>query len=298
MNEIIPTTEIKDMAKSLGPLFGKKPEDMFALMLLAQAENKHPAIAAQEYDIIQGRPAINSRSAQARFQLSGGKIEWTTRNDAEVTAVFSHPQGGSLTITWNMERAAKAGLASKDMWKKYPAQMMSARVIAEGVRAVFPACLSGMYLPEEIQDFDSKPAPAAEPRNVTPAAQPDPAKPLLTGVQDAETVPAGKGDEPATTKSDIVNILKRVTAIVGPQDNRIWSDQQIGDLDLLGLSGAAIKSINPTMATVAALRAEIADQYRPSPTCNGSDWPVVVKDLLALGMDLEALEQRKAGLAG
>jgi hypothetical protein len=31
--------------------------------------------------------------------------------------------------------------------------MLSARTVAEGVRAVFPACLNGVYLAEEVADF-------------------------------------------------------------------------------------------------------------------------------------------------
>jgi hypothetical protein len=40
--------------------------------------------------------------------------------------------------------------------------MLSARVVAEGVRACYPACLNGVYLAEEVQDFDSKPRYAKE----------------------------------------------------------------------------------------------------------------------------------------
>ena len=156
----IPTSEIQIMARVMGPLFKKKPEDMFALMLIAQAEGKHPAIAAQEYDIIEGRPSINSRSTLARFQGSGGRIEYVERTDSKCTINFEHPQGGKLTITWTIERAQKAGLNGKDNWRKYPAQMLAARAIAEGVRALYPACLSGLYTSEEVQDF--------EPINVTP----------------------------------------------------------------------------------------------------------------------------------
>jgi len=159
---LVPTTEIKEMAKVMGPLFKKRPEDMFALMLIAQAEGKHPAIAAQEYDIIEGKPAINSRSAQARFQLAGGSIKWLYRSEQRVVCELSHPQGGILEVTWDMERAKKAGLSGKSNWVKYPIQMLSARCVAEGVRALYPACLSGMYTVEEVQDFDSKPKQAMD----------------------------------------------------------------------------------------------------------------------------------------
>ena len=156
--------DLSSMAQvmSRSGLFGKKPDEMLSLMLLAQAQGIHPALVAQDYDVIGGKPAINSRAALSRFQQSGGKIQWTERTDKKVTAVFNHPQGGELEITWTWERAVKAGLTQKqnrdgspNMWMKYPAQMLSARVIAEGVRAVFPACLSGFYTVEELNDIPS-----------------------------------------------------------------------------------------------------------------------------------------------
>lgn len=142
-------------------LFGiKQPEQAVALMLVAQAEGRHPASVASEFDIIQGRPALKSQAALARFQAAGGKIQWTSRGPNKCSAKFSHPQGGDLEITWTMDRANAAGLTGKQTWKQYPDQMLSARVVAEGVRAVFPACLNGVYLAEEVQDFDAKPKAA------------------------------------------------------------------------------------------------------------------------------------------
>lgn len=158
MTALVPLADIREMASVMGKsgIFGKTPEELFSLMLIAQAEGKHPAIAAQEYDIIKGRPAINSKSALARFQMAGGSIKWTERTDKKASAEFSHPQGGTLEITWTMDRAKLAGLAGKENWLKYPAQMLSSRVVAEGVRAIFPACLSGLYTVEEVQDFEPR----------------------------------------------------------------------------------------------------------------------------------------------
>ena len=62
-------------------------------------------------------------------------------------------------MTWSIDRATKAGLTGKSTWKQYPTQMLSARCVSEGVRALYPACLCGMYTPEEVADFDTKPAP-------------------------------------------------------------------------------------------------------------------------------------------
>lgn len=156
--------DLQVMAKAMATtgMFGfKRPEEAFALMLIAQAEGKHPATIAQDYDMIQGRPALKSVAALSRFQHAGGSIQWHERTDVLASATFTHKLGGSVEIAWSIERARAAQLTGKDNWKKFPAQMLAARVVAEGVRACFPACLNGFYLAEEVQDFE----PRNEPRN-------------------------------------------------------------------------------------------------------------------------------------
>jgi len=136
-------------------LFGvKTKEEAVALMLLAQAEGMHPMTAIKEYYIIHGRPALRADAMLARFQKAGGKVEWHVLDDTKAKATFYHPQGGKVTIEWDIERARKAGLVKEDSaWLKYPRAMLRARVISEGVRAVYPAVTTGVYTPEEIQDM-------------------------------------------------------------------------------------------------------------------------------------------------
>jgi len=136
-------------------LFGvRTKEEAVALMLLAQAEGLHPMIAIKEYYIIHGRPALRADAMLARFQRAGGKIEWHVLDDTKAKATFYHPQGGKVTIEWDIERAKKAGLVKEDSaWLKYPRAMLRARVISEGVRTVYPAVTTGIYTPEEIQDM-------------------------------------------------------------------------------------------------------------------------------------------------
>lgn len=168
-NEVmIPFTELQSMAATMAKsgMFGKTPEQMLSLMMIAQAENLHPALAAMEYDIIQGRPALKGQAALARFQQAGGSVKWLVKSDNEAKAIFSHPQGGELTVSWTMDRARKMNLDGKDNWKKQPGVMLSWRCVSEGVRAVFPACLNRMYLVEEVQDFDPL-------RNVSPETSPE-----------------------------------------------------------------------------------------------------------------------------
>ena len=164
MSNLIPYNDIEKMATAVAKsgLFGvKNPEQAMALMLIAQAEGMHPAIAARDYHVIQGRPALKADAMMARFQSSGGKVEWKVYTDKEVTGVFSHPSGGSVTITWTFDMATKIGLTGKDNWRNYARAMLRARCISEGIRTVYPGCVVGTYTPEEVQDFEPKKAYSA-----------------------------------------------------------------------------------------------------------------------------------------
>jgi hypothetical protein len=159
MSNIIPVSDMTVMADSIvkSGFYGfKTKEQVMAVMLVAQAENKHPASVVQEYDIIQGKPALKSQAILARFQLSGGSVQWEEVTPKKVKGTFKHPQGGSLTVEWTIEMAKQAGIYREGSgWSKYPEDMLRARVISRAVRSIYPACILGHYATEEVMDFDS-----------------------------------------------------------------------------------------------------------------------------------------------
>ena len=159
MSNIIPVSDMTVMADSIvkSGFYGfKTKEQVMAVMLVAQAENKHPASVVQEYDIIQGKPALKSQAILARFQLSGGSVQWDVVTPKAVKGTFKHPQGGSLTVEWTIEMAKQAGIYRDGSgWSKYPEDMLRARVISRAVRSIYPACILGHYATEEVMDFDS-----------------------------------------------------------------------------------------------------------------------------------------------
>jgi hypothetical protein len=156
MSNIVPFGELSRMAEAMArsQLFGMKtPDQVIALMLVAQANNQHPAAAARDYDIIQGRPAKKAEAMLRDFIDAGGSVKWHALDNNVADATFSHPAGGTVRIDWTMQRATEAGLAGKDMYRKWPRQMLRARVISEGVRTIYPVATGGMYTPEETQDI-------------------------------------------------------------------------------------------------------------------------------------------------
>lgn len=157
------------LAIAKGRLFGSDdPNAVLTLCMLAQAEGKHPALIMQNYHIIKGKPAKKAEAMLVDFLAAGGKVEWHALTDDIADATFSHPAGGSVRISWDNERVAKAGLTSNDNHKKFSRQMKRARVISEGVRTVFPGATSGLYVPEEVQEFEDRPLRAAAPMTSAP----------------------------------------------------------------------------------------------------------------------------------
>jgi hypothetical protein len=135
-----------------------------------------------------------------RFQQAGGSVNWLERSDTKVSAIFSHPQGGDCTITWTLEDAKRAGLASGDQWKKYPRQMLAARAISEGVRSVYPSVVSGLYTPEEVQDFTPE-----KPMTQAVIAKPVFSKPALPEPKVEEAVIVEVPEDPVQTLINRMN---------------------------------------------------------------------------------------------
>ena len=157
--------DIMDMANTIvqSGLFPsiKTKEAAAGLMMLCQAEGLHPATAMSRYHIVQGRPSMKAETMLAEFQRRGGKVKFHYLTDEGCKAEFFSPGiVDSVTIEWDVERATKAGLMDKDVWKKYARAMFRSRVISEGVKTADPAATNGVHTPDETEDF-VVPGPAA-----------------------------------------------------------------------------------------------------------------------------------------
>ncbi len=213
--------DIEKMARAIAKsgLFGIKTADQaLALMLIAQAEGRHPVEAARDYNIIQGRPAKTAEAMLRDFLSQGGKVEWHELTDKKADATFSHPAGGTVRIDWDFDRAKKAGLGGKDNWSKYPRQMLRSRVISEGVRSVCPAATSGMYVPEEVKDFDEKPMKDITPKLSDPAPINDEVESLKL---DCRNAAMGGGESLDEFLKSIPKEKKKHLAAFGPEMRKI-----------------------------------------------------------------------------
>jgi hypothetical protein len=185
--------ELQTMSKSIAEskMFGVATEaQALALMLLCQAEGLHPVLALRRYHIIDGKPSMRADALQGEFEQVGS-ILWHERTEKECSATFFREkkqctdaavkraktrykamkageptadlsEPGELTIIRTIDDAVdkKVALSWKDNkwvmkhnWRQSPRQMLHARCLSEGVRAIAPGLIAGVYTEDEISDM-------------------------------------------------------------------------------------------------------------------------------------------------
>jgi hypothetical protein len=248
--------ELERMARAFAAsgLFGvKTPEQALALCLIAQAEGKHPALAAKTYHIINGNPSKKSEAMLVDFLAAGGRVEWHELSDAVADATFSHAQGGSVRITWDEKRVSQAQIGGNPMHKKYPRAMKRARCISEGIRTVYPGATGGFYAPEEIQDGGvPMQLAASEPTTVLTGA-------ALLGQANVTATPAADDSTGGNPNAG-------ADAGAAPQDSQAdeWAEWAMG-----ALAGIA-RSDRETLAKWQAKRApQLAELQAADPKLHG-----------------------------
>lgn len=152
----------------------RDPEaDMMVVLLTAHDLGLSATVALQKVNVIEGKPAMAAELMRMLVRRDGHSI-WCE--------IDKDPQGEVLAVTWfgirkedpdrtheatfSIEEAKQAGLAGKDVWKKYREDMLSARATSRLCRRVFEDCLAGVsYTPEELGTITVEPLEPAAPED-------------------------------------------------------------------------------------------------------------------------------------
>jgi hypothetical protein len=166
-----------------GALRGK-PDEVLAVVMYGAELGIGPMQALQQINFIAGKPSAAAELLRALVMEAGH--QFIIEADAtRATAECKRKDWEEWrTVTFTIDDAHRANLGSGDGWKKYPDQMLSARVTSKACRMYFPDVISGMsYTPEEITEFSTpeivkaKARPAREPETVqrsAPVVESDP----------------------------------------------------------------------------------------------------------------------------
>ena len=126
---------------------------VIALTCLCEAIT--PLEFMRRYHLIEGKPSMRADAMLADYRGFGGKCEWLSLGDdgQEAKARFTLREN-SLVIGYTIDHAKAAGLVKpKSSWEKDPGSMLRARCISKAMRIVAPEVVTGIYAPEDFDEF-------------------------------------------------------------------------------------------------------------------------------------------------
>ena len=155
-------------------LLGKsiqKPESALAVILAGRELGLTAMQSLRSIFVIEGKPTLSADLMVALVKRSPKcKYFKLIESTAKVATYETDRDGEGVTrMSWTIEQAHAAGVASKDNWKKYPDAMLRARCIASLARAVYPDLLAGVYEENEIVQAPTQPLRSVPPTSTTTA---------------------------------------------------------------------------------------------------------------------------------
>jgi len=166
--------------------YRNSPANVLVAVEYGRALGLEPMAAIQGIHVVEGKPTASAQLIGALVRNAGHRLR-VVGDDTQATATIRRADDPDFefTATWTMQRAAKAGLAGKGSWAKYPAAMLKARAITEVARDACPEVLAGVSYTAEELGVDPVAAPAAP----APPPVPTVADPVVTVERDDEPMP-------------------------------------------------------------------------------------------------------------
>jgi len=129
----------------------KTPAQAVAIILTGQELGLPPMKSLRLINVIQGKPCLAAELQLALFKQRGGRAQWVASDESHATITLTHPNGDTHTETFTLADADRAGLLKKGgNWTTYPKIMLRWRAASNGLKAIAPDILSGVYDPDEM----------------------------------------------------------------------------------------------------------------------------------------------------
>jgi hypothetical protein len=135
------------------------PAAVLACVMTGREVGIGPMQSLKHIALIEGKAGMSAELMGALARRAGHKIRVLERTDERVTVEGARADdpGHAERVTWTLQDAQRAGLAAKDVWKKYPQAMLLSRAVSALARSLFPDVLAGVsYTPEELDSLDGQ----------------------------------------------------------------------------------------------------------------------------------------------
>lgn len=142
------------MAKGGGIIWHVRTDDAVAATLFADKTKIDDAArtrAVQRFDLLwQLESAEDNEVSELMVKIS----KLSREGEETILRTYEDAEQKGLTWSWKKkDNSAQYEKVDKTNWKQSPRQMLTARVITEGVRLIAPGLIAGIYTPDEVEDI-------------------------------------------------------------------------------------------------------------------------------------------------
>lgn len=180
------------------------PAAIMACLLYGREQGIGPMTSLQEISMIDGRPSMSAALMLAKIRAAGHEVSGSVSAQGAKAVGRRSDTGTEMEYEFTMEMAARAGLAGKTGWQKYPEAMCWARCVSQLARFLFSDVFIGApYTKEELgADVDAEgqviegTTTREEPRDEaapTPTPQPAPERPAAPEAPQEPQPPSAEG---------------------------------------------------------------------------------------------------------
>ncbi len=134
--------------------YWERPEAALTAILMGRELGLGDMTALQRIYVFDGKVVLAAELVRGLVRRAGHSLVYDERS-TEVCTITGrrHDTGDTMTVTWSIDQATKAGLAGKGPWTKYPRAMLDARATTELARALFSDCIGwAAYAPSDFTE--------------------------------------------------------------------------------------------------------------------------------------------------
>jgi hypothetical protein len=129
-----------------------KPHEIYACVLTGRSLGLDPMTALRQIYIVDGKASLSAELMVALARRAGHSITGESSSQKATVIGKRGDNDDTLTVTYTLEDAKRAGIAGKQNWQKHPADMCWARAVSQLCRRLFPDVLAGVsYTPDEAE---------------------------------------------------------------------------------------------------------------------------------------------------
>lgn len=228
----------------LAPSSFKSGEQIFIAVQYGGELGLSPMTALSSIYVVNGRPSLWG-TALPGLVLSKGLLEdfkeWVEGAGDNMIArcyVKRRGIGSGYTAEFSWLDAKRAALTGKDIWQKYPADLLKARARARAFKTLFADCLCGLPIKEDIQDVEPDKRPLTGTASIIdPLQEPsDEPKTLDASVSDKQA----ENNENVNTVQNVGGSRQRLGSVGDKQKkNDVKEGQAVKESENTGLQNVA-----------------------------------------------------------